>query len=182
MRMRSAAIVFVVAFAIQPTLLRCAAIGGVTPNLLLCLVIVFAFLYDEPMGLALGAAFGLLWDLAFGLYAGVSGISFMATALAMTRLRKYLNHELPLPAIVAGVVGSSLNSLVYWGIYKLAGAPHSLMYILDAQPALIAYNVVAVFALHLALRGGVIRHRKDQYYKGGFREANDLRLAAQKIR
>jgi rod shape-determining protein MreD len=161
---------------VQSTLLRYAAINGVSPNLLLCLVVVFAFLYDEPYGLTLGAVSGLLWDFNFGIYIGVSGISFMCAALAMMLLKQYLNHELLLPAVVGGLIGSVLNNAVYWGIYKMAGIPHTWLYILKLQPTLIAYNVALVVVLHLFLRRGVIRHRKDQYYKGGFREASGFRF------
>jgi hypothetical protein len=158
MKTRYAVIIFASAYIIQSTLLRCVTIYDTSPNLILCLVIVFAFLYDEPIGLAMGALFGLLWDMQFGVYAGVSGISFMSAALA------------------GGVLGSVLNSAGFWGVYKLTGVPHTLRYILDMQPALIACDVVMVLLLHLIFRRGVIRHRKDRAYKGGFREARGFKL------
>jgi hypothetical protein len=64
-----------------------------------------------------------------------------------------------------------LHNIVYWGLYKLTGIPHTLLYILGMQPAWIAYNLLFVLILHLILRRGVIRHRKDREYKGGFKEA-----------
>ncbi|MDR0424548.1 MAG: rod shape-determining protein MreD [Clostridiales Family XIII bacterium] len=176
MKTRYVIFIFAAAFIAQSTVLRYVAVNGVSPNLVLCLVIVFAFLYDEPYGIALGAVFGVLLDLNFGMYVGVSGISFMCAAVAMGQLKKYLNHELALPAMVGGLMGSILNNTVYWGIYKIAGVPHSLAYILKMQPTSIVYNVVLVIALHLILRRGVIRHRKDLYYKGSFREARGLKL------
>ncbi|MDR0570733.1 MAG: rod shape-determining protein MreD [Clostridiales Family XIII bacterium] len=176
MRTRGAVFFFAAAFVIQATLLRGAAFDGVSPNLLLSAAIVFAFLYEKPYGLALGAAFGLLWDLNFGIYVGVSAISVMCAALAMMLLKRFLNHELVLPALVGALMASALNNAVYWGIYKLLGIPHSLFYILKPQLTLIAYNTLLALALHLVLRRGVIRHRRDQYYKGGFREVGGFRF------
>jgi rod shape-determining protein MreD len=171
MKTRYAILIFLAAFAVQASLLRYIAVYGVSPNLLLCLVIVFAFLYDEPFGAVFGVAFGILWDIEFGMYVGISAVSQMSAALAVMRIKRYLNHELLLPALVSGLAGVILNNAVYWGLYRLTGAPHTLMYILRMQPALIAYNLLFVMVFHLILRRGVIRHRKDRDYKGGFREA-----------
>jgi rod shape-determining protein MreD len=159
------------AFVVQSAVLRCIAIYGISPNILLCLVIVFAFLYDEPFGVVFGIIFGILWDIEFGLYVGVSAVSQTAAALAVMQIKRYLNHELLLPALAAGLAGAVLNNAVYWGLYKLTGIPHTLLYILGMQPVLLAYNLLFVMLFHLILRRGVIRHRKDREYKGGFKEA-----------
>ena len=47
MKYWKAAILFTIAFLIQASLLNLVSIGGVTPNLLLCLVVVFSFLYED---------------------------------------------------------------------------------------------------------------------------------------
>jgi rod shape-determining protein MreD len=168
---RYAVLLFSAVFIVQSTMLRYIAIRDVSPNVLLCLVIVFAFLYDEPIGVVFGVIFGILWDLEFGLYVGVSAISQMAAALLTMRIKRYLNHELLLPALAAGLAGMILNNAVYWSIHKLAGIPHTLLYILKPQPVLIAYNLLFVTIFHLILRRGVIRHRKDRDFKGKFQEA-----------
>jgi hypothetical protein len=66
------------------------------------------------------------------------------------------------------LAGVLLNNIVYWGVYKLTGIPHTLLYILGMQLVLIAYNLLFVMLFHLVFRRGVIRHRKDREYKGGF--------------
>ncbi|MDR2088000.1 MAG: rod shape-determining protein MreD [Clostridiales Family XIII bacterium] len=171
MKTRYAIPLFLGAFIVQTTMLRYIAICDVSPNILLCLVIVFAFLYDEPFGVVFGVIFGILWDAEFGLYVGVSAVSQMSAALLVMRIKRYLNHELLLPALAAGLAGVFVNNAVYWSIYKLAGIPHTLLYILGMQPVLFAYNLPVVMLFHLLLRRGVIRHRKDREYKGGFHEA-----------
>ena len=49
MRYWKAAIAFAVAFIMQTSLLNVISIKGYTPNLLLCLVVVFSFLYEEDL-------------------------------------------------------------------------------------------------------------------------------------
>ncbi|MDR2132548.1 MAG: rod shape-determining protein MreD [Clostridiales Family XIII bacterium] len=171
MKTRYAVVAFLLAFVAQATMLRYIAIRDVSPNILLCLVIVFAFLYDEPFGIVFGVLFGILWDVEFGMYVGISAVSQMSAALLTMRIKRYLNHELLLPALAAGLAGVLLNNAVYWTLYKLTGIPHTPVYILKMQPALLAYNLPVVTLFHLLLRRGVIRHRKDREYKGGFKEA-----------
>jgi rod shape-determining protein MreD len=168
---RYAILLFIAAFIAQASLLRRIAIHDVSPNILLCLVIVFAFLYEEPLGVVFGIVFGILWDAEFGMYVGISAVSQMAAALTAMIIKRYLNHELLLPALVSGLAGIILNNGVYWGLYKLTGIPHTLLYILRMQPILIAYNLLFVMIFHVILRRGVIRHRKDRDFKGGFKEA-----------
>jgi rod shape-determining protein MreD len=168
MRIRYAILVFLSAFIVQAAMLRYIAIYDISPNILLCLVIVFAFLYDDALGVVFGVIFGILWDMEFGLYVGISAVSQMSAALLVMRIKRYLNHELLLPALAAGFAGVLLNNVVYWGVYKLTGIPHTLPYILAMQPVLIAYNLLFVMIFHLIFRRGVIRHRKDRAYKGGF--------------
>lgn len=49
MRYWKAGIFFLIAFFTQNSLLNMVNIGGYTPNLLLCLVVIFSFLYEKDM-------------------------------------------------------------------------------------------------------------------------------------
>ena len=46
MRYWKAGVIFLIAFLIQPSFLNLINIAGYTPNLLLCLTVIFTFLYD----------------------------------------------------------------------------------------------------------------------------------------
>lgn len=176
MKYRYAIPIFIVAFLIQSTVLRSIAILGTSPNLLLCLVIVFSFLYEEQVGLVLGAFFGAAWDICFGMFIGVSGISFIAASLGVMLLKNYLNHEHVIPAFFASILGTIINSVVFWGINMLLGAPQTVTYVLSLQPILIGYNVIFVIILHLIFVRDVIKHRRDNYYKGNFKAARGLKI------
>ena len=49
MKYWKAGIIFLIAFLIQPSLLNMINIAGYTPNLLLCLVVIFSFIYEDEM-------------------------------------------------------------------------------------------------------------------------------------
>ena len=66
MKSWKAGIFFLIAFFIQCSFLNVISIAGFTPNLLLCLVVVFSFLYEEQIyGLLYGAVFGIFYDICF---------------------------------------------------------------------------------------------------------------------
>ena len=168
MRTRTAIIIFALVFVVQATLLRYIAINQTAPNLLLCFVIVFSFMYDKPLGILLGVLFGLLWDINFGIYMGVSSISLLIVALTMVLFRRPFNSESFLLAVLGGVIGSLLYNFVYLGAYKLLGLPHSVYYLLKPQPYMMLYNVVIVMILHLILRQGIIRNKRREFYSSGY--------------
>ena len=78
MKSWKAGIFFLIAFFIQCSFLNVISIAGYTPNLLLCLVIVFSFLYEEQI---YGLLYGVLknWEpekcLQFGWATGVLAAS-----------------------------------------------------------------------------------------------------------
>ena len=66
MKYWKAGIFFLIAFFIQTSLLNLISVGSYTPNLLLCLVVIFSFLYEKDMyGLVYGAVFGLIYDACY---------------------------------------------------------------------------------------------------------------------
>ena len=77
MKIRIAALLFTGAFLIQGSLLNLFAVMGVTPNLLLCLVITLTLLYDTDRAIYLGAAFGVLYDLIYSDVIGVASIGLL---------------------------------------------------------------------------------------------------------
>jgi rod shape-determining protein MreD len=176
MKYRYAFLIFFAAFTLQSTLIRYIAVKNVAPNLLLCLVAVFSFLYEDYYGMVMGVIFGIIWDLSLGPYAGVTGVAFLAAALTASFLKRYWNHEHALPDFFASLLGTVAYVLVFWLTYKLAGVPHSAIYILKRQPIFFAYNAIFSIIFHWIFARSVIRHRMDRRYKGVFEPAKNFRL------
>ena len=89
-----AGIIFLIAFLIQPSLLNMINIAGYTPNLLLCLVVIFSFIYEDEMyGVVYGAAFGVLYDVCYSQVIGPTPIALTVVAICIILAREYANIE-----------------------------------------------------------------------------------------
>lgn len=170
------AIAFIVALILQTTVLKHIAVLGYSPNLLLSMVVVCSFLYEEKIGLIYGAIFGLILDMVSSFYIGPSAIGFVVVYAFVRIMRMFFNHERLLPELLLAVGSTPLFLLVVWAFYKMASAPISIIVILKAMPILIVYNGIIIVLLHLLLIRGVIKHRNDANISGNFRLRNGIRI------
>ncbi len=166
MKSWKAGIFFLIAFFIQCSFLNVISIAGYTPNLLLCLVIVFSFLYEEQIyGLLYGAMFGVFYDICFADVVGPTPIALVLVALVIFVLREYANIE----NIVNMWVTSLLSILLYyalnWSLQHLAGNPIGLLYVLKTLPWITLYSLSLMTVLYLILLRKMTRHRKDRYFR-----------------
>ncbi|MFR5857815.1 MAG: rod shape-determining protein MreD [Clostridia bacterium] len=166
MKSWKAGIFFLIAFFIQCSFLNVISIAGYTPNLLLCLVIVFSFLYEEQIyGLLYGVLFGVFYDICFADVVGPTPIALVLVALVIFVLREYANIE----NIVNMWVTSLLSILFYyalnWGLQHLAGNPIGLLYVLKTLPWITLYALSLMTVLYLILLRKMTRHRKDRYFR-----------------
>ena len=166
MRYWKAAIFFITAFLIQSSLLNLISICGVTPNLLLCLVVVFSFLYEDEMyGIIFGAVFGVLYDVCFSTAAGHTAIALVLTALMILIVREYANVENIINLWVVSAVSLVLFYTADWGLLHLTGNPSGIIIMLKILPWTGLYSMVVITAIYLVLIRKVIRHRKDRYFR-----------------
>lgn len=171
-----AAIGFTIAFIIQTTLLKHFTILGWSPNLILCLVVVCSFLYDEKIGIIYGFVFGLLLDFITNIYIGPSAIAFTIIYLVALLIRHIFNYEKLLPALLLAAVSTPVYLLVIWICQISAGSPASILLVLRALPVQLVYNGVIIILLHLVLVRGVVKHRRDASFTGGFRINRGLKI------
>ncbi|QHI73323.1 rod shape-determining protein MreD [Aminipila terrae] len=163
MKMRFAVIIFFVAFLLQGTVLNLFAINGATPNLILCLVVVFSFLYEDFNGLILGVVFGLLTDSCMAQYVGVAAFSYLIVCLIVINMRETINKENIASIIIVSVGSTLIYNFIYYLINAGFGSIYSLTYWLKLQPIYILYNSAIVFLLYLIFIKKVIKYRNDRY-------------------
>jgi len=157
---------FAVAFIIQTTLMNVIGINGATPNLLLCLVVILSFLFDERnYGLVLGMVFGLLYDICFSQYVGVAALSFLVISLSVMIINFFMNKETVFSVITISVGATVIYSLFYWGVMAMLGSGYSFLYMLKNLPLYILYNTAVVTMLYYLMIKKVIRYHYDRYYK-----------------
>jgi len=162
-----AAIFFTVAFLLQTTVTGSIDILGAAPNLLLCLVSVFAYMYDRSFGLVYGLGFGILLDLSTQVIFGVQTITFVLACVPIFIFRQALNPLKLLPDILMVVIATFINAFVVWGFYHLAGSPVALHIMTQKLPGLVVMHAVIALALHLALSRTFVHARRDRKYIGG---------------
>ena len=166
MRYWKAGIIFLIAFFIQPSLLKMINIGGYTPNLLLCLTVIFSFLYEkEYYGPLLGAVSGLLYDICYSYVIGPTAIALLLTAVIVMALRQYANVENIISMWVVSVLSFLSYYLINWILYKITGSPEGILYALSHSVWTIVYSMAVITAMYILMIRKVDRYHKDRYYK-----------------
>lgn len=166
MKYKFAVCLFLIAFLLQATLLNVIAIFGATPNLLLCLVVIFSFLYDEGYyGMILGVTFGLLYDICFSEYIGIAALCCFIIALSIMLVNVVMNKEMVLSVVLITIASTFLYNVIYWAIMEMLGSNYGFFYMLRCQPLYMAYNTVVTVILYYVLIKRVVRHHKDRYYR-----------------
>ena len=159
-------IFFLVAFCIQTSLLNLISIAGYTPNLLLCLVVVFSFLYEDQIcGLLYGAFFGVLYDICFSEVVGPMPIALVLVALLILVLREYANVENIMNMWIVSLISVIVYYVLNWGLKHLAGNPIGIVYVLKTLPWITLYSLLIITVLYLILIRKTVKHRKDRYFR-----------------
>lgn len=166
MRYWKAAIAFAVAFIMQTSLLNVISIKGYTPNLLLCLVVVFSFLYEEDLyGLVFGALFGVLYDICFSVVIGPTALALAVTAVFVLFAREYANVENIINLWIVSIVSLVLFYIVSWVLFRIAGNPEGLLFVLKRLPWTGLYSMAVITISYLILIRKKTKHLKDRYFR-----------------
>jgi len=166
MKYRYAICMFSAAFFLQTTLINIVGIFNVTPNLLLCLVAIFSFLYDDNnSGLVLGVVFGLLYDICFSEYVGIAALAFFIVSLSVMLVNIVMNREAVISVIIISTGATVVYNLTYWCIMAMLGSAYSFVYIIKFLPMYILYNLAVMIMLYYLMINNVIKHHYDRYYK-----------------
>lgn len=164
MKIRYAVLLFLLAFLFQGTILNLFAIKGATPNLILCLVSTYSFLYEDNKGIALGVVFGLLSDLCMGQYLGVAAMGYLLVGLGVSFLRIMINKENIASIIIVTICSTLGYNLIYYLISVFFfGSIYSFIYWMKIQPLFIIENIVVVLILYIQLMKRIVKYRSDRY-------------------
>ncbi len=161
MRYWKAGLFFLIAFIVQPTVLNTISIKGYTPNLLLCLVILFSFLYEDKIyGIVYGTAFGILYDVIYSSVIGPTVISFVIIAIIIMFVRTFVNVEMLVNMWAVSICSILLYYCMNWGLYHIAGNPIGFHIAMELVPWVGIYSLVVLTILYLILRRFKIKERK----------------------
>lgn len=150
-------------------------IFGMSPNLILSLVVIFAFLYEGYHGIIYGLLFGFISDITFAPIIGVAAVSNFAVALICIEMKRYLYKDSRISVMIVSAMGTAVYALLYWSIYRMFGSSADFLYVMKKEAVLLVYHLIVALAVYQIVSGSVIKHRGDRYmYRGNLQEARSL--------
>lgn len=164
MKVRYMFLILAGAFLIQSTLLNQLPLFGVTPNLILCLVTLFAFWFDGYGAMAAGIVFGLIQDLCFGELIGIAAICYFFISLGIWLTKHLLYRDNILSVFFLTLVCTAAYELLYWGLYAMMGGTAHILYMLSILPLLIIYNCVVTIGAYLLFGRKLVKYPGDRYF------------------
>lgn len=175
MKYRYSFLIFFIAFILQSTLMNFFRVFEMSPNLILCLVVIFAFLYDGYHGIVFGILFGFVADICFSEIIGIASMANFAVALICIGMKRYFYKESRISITIVSVMGTAVYALLYWSINRMLGVSADFIYVMEKEAVLLIYHIIVTLAVYQIVSRSVIKHRSDRYmYRGSLQEARSL--------
>jgi len=167
--------IFFIGFLLQSTVINYFGIFHIAPNLVLCLVIIFSFLFESYHGMIFGMIFGFVSDVCFAEIIGVASLSYLIVALLCFELKRYLYKDSVVSILIVSSAGTISYALIYWGIMQLLGMGYEFLAIAKMEAVLLVYHGIISWLMYLLMSRRVIKHHSDRYiYRGSLQEARSL--------
>ena len=165
MKYRWSFLLYLLAFLLQGNLANLLTIGGTAPNLILCLTVIFAFLYDDQFhAIIFGTLFGLFADLCFYDIAGVSALGYLLLSILIFFVGGNINKEHVLSIVALGAVSTVLFEGWRFTVFRILGSGQAFISLLRALPLMIIVNIICCAVIYFIIFGLVIRRNQKFYY------------------
>lgn len=154
-------ILFLLALLLQSTLFNYLAVYGVKPDLVLILVIYFAFTNGPWRGAVIGMTFGLLEDFYVGRFVGMNFLALLVVGLVAGWLETKLYKNNLLIALVVVYIISALGQSIVLLSGAAAGLNWNVRENFSTVMALALYNAclvpVSYPLFHRSVTKGILR-------------------------
>ncbi|SEJ91191.1 rod shape-determining protein MreD [Propionispira arboris] len=142
-------ICLVVLYILQSSLLPIIAYNGVSPDILLIVVISFSLLRGSRFGFLMGFSAGLLEDLASGTFFGMNTFCKMILGYAFGLVEHKVFKENFFLPIMSMIIATSLNYFISAVLMVLLGYRFNLVHHMEhILLPLLLYNVIFAFPVH----------------------------------
>jgi rod shape-determining protein MreD len=150
MSYKKAVLLYGIAFILQFSLLNILSINGVTPNLILCLLVFIAYKYNDGIKPALIAIpFAFLSDLIGGQYVGVSALVLFILGLTVNYFGRGLNRESIWTLLTVSAIGTVIYNLLYWSILTMLGNTSTILDLLAFLAIALPTNLFVILFIFL---------------------------------
>ena len=136
-------------FALQSTVFKAIAFGGIIPNLMIVLTASFGFMRGEKSGIIFGFFCGLLADIFFGSVIGLYAMIYMYIGYANGKFNMIFYPEdikLPLALILCSDMAYGL--LCYIILFLMRGRFHFTYYLLHIILPEMVYTIVVTLIFY----------------------------------
>lgn len=150
MSYKKAAILYGIVFILQFSLLNLLSVAGITPNLILCLMIFITYKYNDGYKPALLAIpFALFSDSIGGQYVGVSALSMFILCVAIAYFGRNLNRENLWTILSVAAIGTVVYNFLGWLILLILGNPTTILELLRFLLAALPANLFVILIAYL---------------------------------
>jgi len=165
MSYKKAVLLYGIALVLQFSLLNIFSINGVTPNLILCLMIFITYKYNDGLRPALVAIpFALLSDLMGGQYVGVSGLGLFLLALIVNYYGRSLNRDSIWTLLTVSAIGTVIYNVIYWLIMITLGNASTILDLLKFLAFAVPANLLVVLFAFFVYTQIIKRREKPKSY------------------
>lgn len=145
-------LVFFICFIVQSTLLSHFSILGVSPNLILVLLMVFSFYFEDYSGIVFGVIFGIMQDIAFGQVIGFSAFIYFCIGMALKYVCVRVYRDNVVIMFFMAAAGTAAYGFSYWLLsYMLLEISFNIITVLKYIPVAAIWNFVCIMiTVHFA--------------------------------
>lgn len=161
-------IVIFTAVLLQTTLFapRSISLFGVSPDLLLVVVISISLLEGPMTGAVSAFGGGLLRDLLLDAPKGLTGLSYLLVAYTIGAVRPYVQSTSVFVSVAAVFVGSLSGTILYAVLNILLGqSPQPMGEVLSETVLVAVYNTLLVPFVHPTVRKVTSLYRNEKVYR-----------------
>lgn len=146
-------LVFLLCFLLQVTVCRFLGVFGTAPNLILALVIIFSFFFDDFDGIIMGTIFGFIHDICFGPVIGISALVYLAIGMILrfVKIGVYRDNK-----IILFFLTLICTAVYYAGCWVLSGVMLDMgmnfIYVMKKVPVAIVWNYIVLLVVYYFAR------------------------------
>lgn len=149
------AVIVILCFVLQSTLMKGISLAGISPNLLIIITSSYGFMRGKKNGLLVGFFCGLLTDIFFGEVIGFYAIIYMYIGYANGMFHRiFFPEDIKLPLFLITVSDFAYGFAVYVLLYLLRGRfdlPYYLLHVIAPETVYTIVMTVIVYPLNLKI-------------------------------
>ncbi len=159
-RAAATAVIVLLCYLLQCTVLPSFALASVKPNLLLIVTASFGFMRGPKTGMLVGFFSGLMTDIQFGNVLGLYALIYLVIGFVNGQFQQmYFDEDIKLPLILISISEFVYGLVIYFLMFMLRSEFDFLYYLVHTIIPELIYTIVITLGLYQLILG--INHKLD---------------------